>query len=512
VTPELVWFKRDLRIADHSPLVAAAKRGPVLCLYIYEPAIIGAEDFSRRHLLFINESLAVLDESLRKLGTRLVIREGDAVTVLEELQRTTGFTHIRAHQETTNGVSFERDRRVLRWAAEAGVELTEYRQQGVMRRLESRDGWASQWQSFVVSPLVPAPRRVEDGSGDEASVGILEPAHFSLPDDGLTEHQPGGEKAAQRVLASFLATRSNGYIGGLSSPVTAWDACSRLSPYLAYGNISLRTVYQRTNLRRRERQRQRGTGDFQARALNMFTERLAWHCHFMQKLEDEPRIEFENMNRAFDGLRDEDINREFYDAWASGQTGYPMIDACMRALIATGWINFRMRAMLISFATQHLWLHWREPALHLARLFLDYEPGIHYSQVQMQAGTTGIAAKRIYSPIKQVVDHDPEGRFIRRWIPELRNIPNDYLPEPHKMPPDVQEQVGCVIGRDYPAPVVDHLSAYHAAREKLAAANRAAKVSGESAQVFKRHGSRRKQGMRNSRRRPRENSRQGSLF
>lgn len=509
MTPELVWFKRDLRVADHSPLVAAAKAGPVVCLYIYEPDIIGAPDFSYRHLVFINESLEALDKTLRDLGSRLLIREGDAVEVLQDLQENTGFTRIRVHQETTNGVSFDRDKRVLAWAQTVDVEVIEYRQQGVMRRLESRDGWAKQWQSFVVSPLVPAPRSLEDGAPNEAGVGILDPKHFALAEDGLKDHQPGGEPAAKQVLASFLATRSNGYIGGLSSPVTAWDACSRLSPYLAYGNISLRTVYQRTALRRRERQRQRGNGDFQAKALNMFTERLAWHCHFMQKLEDEPRIEFENMNRAFDGLRNEDINRDLYDVWATGRTGYPMIDACMRALIATGWINFRMRAMLISFATQHLWLHWREPALHLARLFLDYEPGIHYSQVQMQAGTTGIAAKRIYSPIKQVVDHDPEGKFIRRWVPELAKIPNEYLPEPHTMPDKVQEQSGCVIGRDYPPPIVDHLSVYKEARERLSAASKAAKVTGESARVFKRHGSRRKQGMRNSRQ---AGSRQRNLF
>ena len=298
------------------------------------------------------------------------------------------------------------------------------------------------------------------------------------------------------MLASFLKTRSNGYIGGLSSPVTAWDACSRLSPYLTYGNVSMRTVYQRTALRKKERQKQRGNGDFQAKALTMFTERLAWHCHFMQKLEDEPRIEFENMNRAFDGLRDEAINREYYEAWARGQTGYPMIDACMRALIATGWINFRMRAMLVSFATQHLWLHWREPALHLARMFLDYEPGIHYSQIQMQAGTTGIAAKRIYSPIKQVIDHDPEGVFLRRWLPELRNVPNEYMAEPHKMPIEIQKLAGCLIGTDYPAPIVDHSTAYREARDKIQSASRAAKLQGESARVFERHGSRRKRGMR----------------
>ena len=101
----------------------------------------------------------------------------------------------------------------------------------------------------------------------------------------------------------------------------------------------------------------------------------------MQKLEDEPEIEFRNFNRAYDGLREDEFNDEYFEAWCHGRTGYPMVDACMRALHQTGWINFRMRAMLVSFASYHLWLHWRQPALYLARLFLDYEPGIHYSQI-----------------------------------------------------------------------------------------------------------------------------------
>ena len=496
MTPELVWFKRDLRIADHAPLVAAAKRGPVLCLYIYERELIEGEDFSRRHLLFINDGLRDLEAKLKRLGSRLLIRRGEAVAVLAQLQRATGFKRLRVHQETTNGISYARDRRVLAWARDRGVEITEYRQHGVVRRLKNRDGWAAQWQSFIMAPLLPAPRRIEDAAGELQSVGILGPEAFSLRDDGLEDRQCGGETEGRRVFAGFLKQRHRTYLSGLSSPTTAWDSCSRLSAYLAYGNLSLRSVYQRSVARRRELQRQQGHGASDARALNAFLERLAWHCHFIQKLEDEPRMEFENMNPAFNGLRENAFNEELFDAWARGRTGYPMVDACMRALIASGWINFRMRAMLISFATHHLWLHWRRPALQLARYFVDYEPGIHYSQVQMQAGTDGISTLRIYSPVKQLIDQDPEGAFIRSWVPELAQVPNEYLPEPQRMPPDLQISSGCRIGVDYPLPIVDHGTAYAAARKRLEATRREARQSGTSAQVMRRHGSRRRQGRR----------------
>ena len=174
----------------------------------------------------------------------------------------------------------------------------------------------------------------------------------------------------------------------------------------------------------------------------------------------------------------------------------------MRMLTATGWLNFRMRAMLVSFAAFPLWLHWREPGLHLARLFTDYEPGIHWSQMQMQSGTTGINAVRIYNPVKQAHDHDPDGVFVRRWCPELAALPTEWLFEPWKLPAGLQQHFGVQIGRDYPAPVVDFALATRAARERMAAFRRRDEVRGEAARVMARHGSR-KSGIRQRGERPR---------
>jgi deoxyribodipyrimidine photo-lyase len=306
---------------------------------------------------------------------------------------------------------------------------------------------------------------------------------------GLTPHhktlQAAGEKAARRTLTSFLQMRGYDYRKALSSPLSAEDGCSRLSPHLAFGTLSMRTVHQATEVAIAN------TPDrSMAYALRGFAGRLRWHCHFMQKLEDEPDIEFQNFARVCDGLRENDFNDDHFAAWCEGRTGYPMVDACMRSLVATGWLNFRMRAMLVSFASYHLWLHWRQPGLFLARQFLDFEPGIHWSQMQMQSGTTGINTLRMYSPTKQAQDQDPQGHFIRRWVPELARVPLPYLAEPWKMDISVQRMAGCIIGADYPGPVVDDKLTMKAAKDRMYGLRKTEGARAEASAVQAKHGSR----------------------
>jgi deoxyribodipyrimidine photo-lyase len=413
----------------------------------------------------------------------LLVRVGSAVEVLEKLHAELGFTHVLSHEETGTGWSYQRDLNVAAWCRSQRVLWQEFTQTGVVRRLRSRSGWAKRWQSRMDQPLVSL------GAGFNAAVSLAQPDLPTLASLGLAPHgktlQTAGEKAAQQTLQSFLQSRSHNYRKSISSPLSAEDGCSRLSPHLAFGTLSMRTLHQAT-----EAAIASANDRSVAYALRGFAGRLRWHCHFMQKLEDEPNIEFNNFARACDGLREDDFNQAHFAAWCAGRTGYPMVDACMRSLKATGWLNFRMRAMLVSFSSYHLWLHWREPGLFLARQFLDFEPGIHWSQMQMQSGTTGINTLRMYSPTKQAQDQDPEGIFIRRWVPELARVPLPYLAEPWKMDISVQRMAGCIVGADYPAPIVDDKVALKLAKDRLYGLRQTSAARTEASGVHARHGSR----------------------
>ncbi len=487
--PQIVWFKRDLRVFDHRPLAEAAARGPVLPLYVVEPGLWLEHDAAARHWAFIHECLVELDRELRRLGQPLVIRAGDALTVLEEIRGTHGIAALWSHEETGNGWTFARDRAVRAWSRSHGIAWHEHPQFGVQRRLKNRDGWAAAWDRQMAEPLTEPPIALPPVAGLQSQPAPTA-CDLGLAFDGCVERQPGGRRAGLKLLETFLAGRGRNYRREMSNPLSGATGCSRLSPHLAFGTVSMRETAQRTWAQLRALQ---GDASPEARALRAslisFSGRLHWHCHFMQKLESEPSIEFTELHPKLRGLRPETPDRAMLDAWAAGQTGFPFLDACMRSLHATGWLNFRMRAMVMSFASYNLWLPWRETGLHLARQFTDYEPGIHWPQTQMQSGTTGINTIRIYSVVKQGHDQDPRGYFVRRWVPELADVPDEFLQEPWTWP-----SAGRVIGNTYPPRIVDLKLSTAAAKDRLYGARRDGAFRSGADAIQDKHGSR-KSGM-----------------
>ena len=470
----MVWFKRDLRMEDHQPLLRASESGLVLPLYIIEPELWNQADTSARQWCFIRECLQELQQALSAVGQPLVVRVGEALPVLQALHRQRGIAQLWSHEETGNGFTYARDRAVRRWLRQQGIPRQELQTFGVIRRLGDRNGWAQAWERQMALPCHPAPVSLMPLTGMECG-GIPSADDLGLKADPCPDRQPGGRRAALALIDSFLTGRGHNYAKELSSPLTAFRSCSRLSAHLALGTVSMREVLQTARARKGSK---------------AFIERLHWHCHFIQKLESQPSLERMNAHRAYDGMRQSDLER--LTAWAEGRTGWPFVDACMRALRHTGWINFRMRAMLMAVASYHLWIHWRDSGEVLARRFVDYEPGIHWNQCQMQSGTTGINTVRIYNPIKQGQDHDPNGVFIRQWLPELANVPLVHLHTPWTMTEREQQQACCVLGQDYPKPLVDHLEAARQARDRVWAVRQGDAYRKEADAIQKQHGSRRR--------------------
>ncbi|MEM8553841.1 MAG: deoxyribodipyrimidine photo-lyase [Pseudomonadota bacterium] len=474
------WFKRDLRL-DDNPGLAACGDGPVLPLYIVEPGLWAEPDASARQWDFIAESLAELRTACAAAGAPLIVAVGEAVEVLQAVTEQTSITRIVSTEETGNGWTFARDLAVKDWARARGIIWEEIPQIGVVRRLKTRDGWAARREKVIRQPMAePTPVQF-DRFGLEPG-GIPLAAELGLPPDPCPERLSGGRSHALSLLGGFLTERGRTYRKAMSSPVEGEWACSRLSPHLAFGTLSVREAAQATAARKVE---VKGTKDGWSGSLSSFTSRLAWRNHFMQKLEDAPSIEFQCLHPAYHGLRPKESDPNRLHAWCAGETGLPFVDACMRYLNHTGWLNFRMRSMLMAVASYHLWLDWRATGLHLARQFTDYEPGIHWSQTQMQSGTTGMNTVRIYNPVKQGHDQDPTGVFTRRWVPELAEVPDKHLQEPWTW-----EGAGQVLGKRYPEPVVDVASAAKAAREKVFAVRRGDAYWQEADRIVKKHASR----------------------
>lgn len=477
VPVNVVWFKRDLRLHDHQPLLLASQQpGRVLLLYSFEPTLLADPHYDTRHWRFISQSLLDLKQQLRPYAGDILIAQAEVLDVLAQLVARYPDLRVFSYQETGIDLTFERDKAVAAFCRKQGIPWIESPYAGVIRACPNRQHWDTHWYQAMTKPLI---------NNDLGRINFLAPEHWPQSSWALPPHwcekqpgiQTGGPTLAQQTLASFFAGRGKHYARHISKPAESRTACSRLSPYLAWGNLSVRQVYQALTPYR--------TRPGWQRPIRALASRLHWHCHFIQKFESEARMQWQPINRAYQSYpyRTDDRVTADLAAWSEGCTGIPLVDACMRCLHYSGYINFRMRALLISFLSHHLNIDWRLGAHHLARMFLDFEPGIHYPQLQMQAGVTGIHTLRIYNPVKQAHDHDPQGQFIKRWLPSLRELPASLCAAPWQMTP-LEKQMFSLA---YPEPLVDVVEAAESARVRLWQWRERADVQKEAAHILARH-------------------------
>jgi deoxyribodipyrimidine photo-lyase len=455
----IVWLKKDLRLQDHEAFMAAEQSSiDYLIVYFFEPDLVEAPDIAQRHLRFIYHSLKEMNAFLNTKNRHIEIMNINAVEGFSLLSEHYDIKTIFSHQESGTQRSWNRDKQVKKWCDFNNVLWEEKQRDGIVRGITNRDNWDKQWYSTINQPTFN--NQYTTSSLKRANLNLdSTPADFFKNLENYPKRfQPAGEKSAWKYLQSFTNQRGFNYSKHISKPTESRVSCGRISPYLAWGNISIKQAVHHIKLH--------PNYDSNKRAFNGILTRLKWHCHFIQKFEVECRYETECINKGYE-LLERPHNPDFIAAWKTGKTGYPMVDACMRAVIETGWINFRMRAMLVSFLCHHLDQDWREGVYFLARQFLDYEPGIHYPQFQMQAGTTGINTVRIYNPTKQSYDHDPKGVFIKTWIPELQNVPDTLIHEPHKMTLMEQSLHEAVLNQDYPSPIVNLQESGKKARSKI---------------------------------------------
>jgi len=484
------WIKRDIRTADNQALSEALRLSrdigvPLFAVWLREPEAVAAPEFHIRRERFVYECLQDIEPILQSLSVSLVIIEGTALCAFEFLVDA-GMTHLFSHEETGVLWTFARDKKIKRLCKDKGIHWQEYPTNGVVRGLISRDRWQAHYQGRMRSqplilPSTPAtlfpqfvPQIRQSQMNAVKVFSWAQRAKSQIAIDAsqcLFVQQRGGESVAHKLVHRFLQPNiHSSYVRSLSRPHEAQYFSSRLSPYLAFGCISSRQVVSQLSAAKMNSENSQ-------RSLSAFQSRLAWRCHFTQKLENFPEMENVEQNSALKSMRPA-LTPEELERWSTGQTGVPLVDACLRSVHQTGYLNFRMRAMLMSFATHLMWRDWRTPSWDLARAFLDFEPGIHFSQVQMQAAVTGNNQIRIYNPLKQSVDQDPNAKFIKHWIPELRSVAAKDIHALHHLP------------NNYPKPIVDIGVAMAAARERLFKMFKRSSVRAEAKKVQEKLGSR----------------------
>ncbi len=438
----IVWFRRDLRIADHAPLYRAALRGAVIPVFIFDRALLHHPETAVARVAFMLDCLRSLDQDLRDRGGRLILRSGDPVAVLPQLIRATGAEGIYAHIDFERIYGRVRDAHLNRELARQNLKIRWFEPSGTVADLVPYPAYREQWYADMNAEMIPTPNRIHVPPEIESEL-LPDLATLGLVADSKPL-PPGGTEAARALLQNFLTEKTNRYYWQLSYP--AATATTGLSPHIKFGVISVRECVQTVQAV------ERSPDSRIQRSCQQLVSRLRWGSGFAQRFRYLPQLELCSLYQVFDDDGWE-FDEDLYQAWQQGQTGFPIVDAAARCLIATGgWqeLNFRSRALYASFLSNLLGMDWRYGALHFMRHLIDGDCPIDHYQWAMQAGVTHCADKtwtRIYNPEQTAIDRcDPEGHFIKRWVPKLAHLPPGYLGRPPAV-------------KGYPAPILDYKTA-----------------------------------------------------
>ncbi|MEX1316371.1 MAG: FAD-binding domain-containing protein [Synechococcaceae cyanobacterium] len=460
----MLWFRRDLRLDDHPALVDACRRGPVLPLFILDPDLLLHPETAPARVAFLLASLKALDHDLRRRGSRLLVRRGEPATVLTAVVRQFGAAGVVAHIDSERLVGRVRDARVQRSLAAAGIPLRWLEPPGGCSALLAYPAYRRFWHDQMALGPIPAPSRIptpappaaQEGDGTPAAEPLPGLAELGLNGDGKPIPTAGTAAALERLRQFCAGGAAERYFWQLGQP--AARVTTGLGPYLKFGAISHRRVLHAiTELHR--------GSDGERRSWRQLVSRLRWGAGMAQRFRYLPQLELRPLWQCYGDTTLSPEQEELYAAWQSGHTGFPLVDAASRCLLAGGgWLdlNFRSRAIHASFLTNLCGIDWRYGALHYMRHLIDGDCCIDHYQWAMQAGVTAAGGgsgggwSRIYHPGRVAVDRcDPQGVFIRRWLPELASLTNDQLGQPPAM-------------ASYPRPLIDYETARRRCLDRLA--------------------------------------------